>query len=169
MNLVDILIWVVLLGFVIKGFTKGLVLQVCSLLGLLIGGWAAMKYYPFVAEYSRHLIRLPHHVATAIAFLVIFLVVGLLFYLVGHFLTAMFKIMLLGGVNRIGGIILGLMEGAFILCLLLYMGTTKPMPDKLKGYLYRSRTAQPFIAAGRDIITGWDGALRLPHSKAGKE
>jgi membrane protein required for colicin V production len=158
MNLVDILIWAILVGFVVKGFMKGLVRQVCSLLGLLVGGWAALKYYPFVAEASRHIIHLPQHIAIIIAFVFIFAVVGLLFYFLGHFLTAMSSIMLLGGVNRVGGVVLGLLEGAFILCLVLYLGTTKPVPDRLKGYLQRSKTAQPFIVSGHDIIAGWDGA-----------
>jgi membrane protein required for colicin V production len=164
MNLVDILIWLTLAGFIVKGFMKGLVREVCSLLGLLVGGWAALKYYAFVAEASRHLIHLPAMVATALSFLFIFLVVGLLFYFLGHLLTAMFKIMLLGSVNRVGGVVLGLLEGAFILCLVLYLGTTKPVPDRLKGYLTRSRTAQPFIASGREIIAGWDGSPAGHHA-----
>ena len=107
MNFVAILIWLTLAGFIVKGFMKGLVRQVCSLLGLLIGGWAALKYYPFVAEASRHLIHLPPRVATSLSFLFIFLVVGLLFFFLGHLLTVIFKIMLLGGVNRVGGVVLG--------------------------------------------------------------
>ncbi len=158
MNLVDILIWLVLLGFVFKGFTKGLVRQICSLLGFLVGGWAALKYYLYLAEASRHIIHLPPNVATILSFAFIFLVVGLLFYLLGHLLTVIFNIILLGGVNRIGGVILGFLEGAFILSMVLYFGVSKPLPDKVKGYLHRSRTAAPFIATGKEIVAGWAGA-----------
>jgi membrane protein required for colicin V production len=160
MNLLDILIWLLLCGFVVKGFIKGLVRQVCSLLGLLLGGWAALTYYAFVAEASRHLIQLPPVVATFLSFLVIFLLVGLLFYLLGHLLTVIFKLILLGGVNRVGGVVLGFLEGAFILSMLLYLGTTRPVPAKVKGYLLSSTSAQPFIATGREIVAGWDGATR---------
>lgn len=161
MNLVDILIWGVLLLFLVKGFLKGLVREVCSLLGLVAGGWAAFKYYHYLAEAIRPFIHLPQHVALALAFLLIFCILGLLFFLFGHLLTVVFKIMLLGGVNRIGGVIFGLLEGAFILCMVLYFGTTKPAPDKVKGYLQRSRTAQAFIGTGREIIAGWDSAAML--------
>lgn len=157
MNLVDILIWVVLLGFVVKGFTKGLIRQVCSLLGFLVGGWAAIKYHLYLAETSRHIIHLPPNVATILSFICIFLVVGLLFFLLGHLLTVIFNIILLGGVNRVGGVVLGFLEGAFILSMLLYFGTSKPVPDKVKGYLHRSQTAAPFIATGREIVAGWGG------------
>lgn len=165
MNLVDILIWLILLVFVVKGFMKGLVREVCSLLGLVTGGWAAFKYYPYLAEFLRPFIRLPHSVALALSFLFIFFVLGLLFYLFGHLLTVVFKIMLLGGLNRVGGVIFGLLEGAFILCMLLYLGTTHPVPDRIKGYLQHSHTAQSFIGAGREIIAGWDSAAHRPGGK----
>ncbi len=158
MSLVDILIWAVLVIFVVKGFMKGLVKEVCSLLSLVAGGWAAFKYYHYLAAAIRSFIHLPQHVTRVLAFILIFLVLGLLFYLLGHLLTVMFKVMLLGGLNRVGGIVLGLVEGAFILCMALSLGTAKPMPEKLKGYLLRSRTAQPFIASGREIIAGWEEA-----------
>jgi membrane protein required for colicin V production len=158
MILLDILIWGFLLGFVVKGFMKGLVREVCSLLGLVAGGWAAFKYYSPLAEVIRSFIHIPHHLALVLSFLLIFLTLGLLFYFFGHLLTVIFKIMLLGGVNRIGGCIFGLLEGAFILSMILYFGTTKPIPEKIKGYLLRSKTAQSFIVSGKEIIAGWDSA-----------
>lgn len=160
MGLVDILIWAVLLVFLAKGFLKGLVREVCSLLGLVAGGWAACKYYTYLAEALRPFIRLPHHVAQSLSFVLIFLLIGLLFFFIGHLLTVIFKIMLLGGVNRIGGICFGLLEGAFLLCMLLYFATTKPVPEKVRRYIAHSRTAQPFIATGREIISGWDAGRR---------
>lgn len=158
--LLDILIWAFLIGFVVKGFMKGLVREACSLLGLVTGGWAAFRYYSYIAEAIRPFIHLPRTVALVLSFIFILLVLGLLFYLLGHLLTAILKIMLLGGLNRVGGIIFGFLEGALILCMVLYFGTTKPVPDRLKGYLLRSRTAQPFISSGKEIISGWDSGAR---------
>ena len=163
MTFVDILIWVILVAFMVKGFTKGLVREVCALVGLVAGAWAAFKYYPFLAEAIRPLIRLPHIASVAISFVLIFVVLGLLFYLLGHLLTAVLKIMLLGGVNRIGGIIFGCLEGAFLLSILLALATSKPIPEKVKAPLLRSRTAQSFSAAGRDIIEGWEARSRGGH------
>ena len=160
MNFVDILIWGVLLLFVVKGFLKGLVKEACSLLGLLAGGWAAFKYYHYLAELIRPLIHLPQSIALALSFIGIFLVIGLLFYLFGHLLTVVCKIMLLGGINRIGGVLFGLLEGAFLLCMVLYFCTVKPVPEKVRGMLTRSRTAQGFIVAGREIASGWEDTAK---------
>ena len=142
MSLVDILIWVVLLVFTVKGFLKGLIKEVCSLLGMVAGGWAAFKYSPHLAEAARPLIHLPPRVAAALSFFLIFLLIGLIFFLLGHLLTVVLKIMLLGGVNRIGGIVFGFLKGAFIVSMALYFFTSMPMPEKFKGYLLRSPTGR---------------------------
>lgn len=168
MGLVDILIWAVLLVFVVKGFLKGLIREVCSLLGLVMGGWAACKYYPYLAEATRRLIHLPHHVAMGLSFVLIFLLIGCLFYLLGHLLTVVFKVMLLGGVNRVGGIFFGLLEGAFVLCLVLYFATSRQMPEKFSHYVLRSPTARAFVTSGREIIGGWDAAAQRGEPGEGK-
>ncbi|MBJ6724868.1 CvpA family protein [Geomesophilobacter sediminis] len=162
MILLDILIWAILLFFVAKGFSKGLVREACSLLGLVLGGWAAFRYYPSVAQGIKFFINLPPQVAQPLSFLLVFLLLGILFYFLGHLFTVVFKIMLLGGINRIGGIVFGFLEGGFVLCVLLYLGTTKPVPDKLKGWISHSRTAQSFAATGASIAAGWE------HSKVAK-
>lgn len=156
MNFVDILIWAVLLFFAIKGFLKGLVKEVCSLLGLVVGGWAAFKYDHFLAEAIRPLIHLPHGIAVFLSFTLIFLSLGLLFYLFGYLLTVVCKIMLMGWLNRIGGVIFGLLAGALLLSMLLYFGTSRPVPEKIKGWLSHSSTARAFIAAGGEIVLGWE-------------
>jgi len=158
MILLDILIWAVLLFFVAKGFSKGLVREACSLLGLVIGGWAAFRYYSFLSQGIRVFINLPSQVAQPLSFLLIFLLLGILFYFLGHLLTVIFKIMLLGGINRIGGVVFGFLEGGFVICMVLYLGTTKPVPDKVKGAIARSKTAHSFASTGSSIAAGWEGA-----------
>ncbi len=164
MNLIDILVWAVLLAFIIKGFFKGLVREVCYLVGLVMGIWAACKYYQSLSEAIRHYIHLPHNVSIIISFILIFLAIGLLFFFLGNLLTAVFKIALLGGINRLGGAIFGFVQGALVLCMLLYFATAKPMPSKLKLKLEKSHAASFFITCGRDIISGWEAESR--HSTA---
>ncbi len=167
MSLVDILVWAVLLAFVIKGFMKGLVREVCSLVGLVMAIWAACKYYQSLSEAIRHYIHLPHTVSIIFSFVLIFLIIGLLFFFLGNFLTAAFKIVLLGGLNRFGGALFGFLQGALFLCLLLYFGSSDHMPTKLKLKLERSSSARPFITCGRDIISGWEAGSRQATPKPG--
>jgi membrane protein required for colicin V production len=165
MNLVNILIWVVLILFAVKGFLKGLMKEVCSLLGLLVGGWAAFKYDHTLAEAIRPLINLPHGIAVFLSFTLIFLLLGILFYLFGYLLTVVFKIMLLGWLNRLGGVFFGLMAGALLLCIILYFGTSRPVPEKVKNWIQGASAARPFITAGRDIVSGWESRPQNPRAE----
>lgn len=158
MNLIDVLVWAILMAFIIKGFLKGLVREVCSLLGLVMGIWAACKYYPPLSAAIRPFIHLPQNVSSTISFALIFLSIGLLFFFLGHLLTIVFKIALLGGVNRVGGVVFGFLQGALVLSVLLYFGTSRAMPAKLKHSLQESKSSRPFIACGREIVSGWDGS-----------
>ena len=155
MGLLDILLWAVLLGFAAKGFMKGFVREVCSLLGLVAGGWAAFTYYQTAGAVLGNLIHLPPRVASAVAFLCILLAIGLLFFLVGHLLTVILKIALLGGINRVGGVVFGLLQGALLLSIVLYLASFPPVPQGVRSRIAASGTAQAFGDCGKEIVTGW--------------
>ena len=168
MILLDIFIWVVLLFFVAKGFSKGLIREACSLTGLVAGGWAAFRYYSSLSEGIRHFINLPPYVAQPLSFFLIFLLLGILFYFLGHLLTVIFKIMLLGGINRVGGVVFGFLQGGFVLCILLYIATMRPVPDKVKGLILRSQTATAFATTGANIAAGWEGIRKTAQQQGAR-
>lgn len=155
MNLVDILIWVVLLICAVKGFMKGLVREVCSLLGLIVGGWAAVVWCRPVAEVFQPHIPFSHTVTLLISFGLIFLALGLIFFLLGYLLTTLLKIVFLSSLNRIGGVLLGILQGALVLCVLLVLGTSGPVPPKVRSYVEKSASARPFLACGRELLSWW--------------
>lgn len=158
LNLLDILLWGILAACAVKGFMKGLVREVCALLGVVAGAWAAFTYYGSVSTALSGFIKLPRLVATPVSFLLIYIVLGALFFVAGHLLTTLFKMMLLGWLNRFGGILFGLLQGAFLACIALALLTSGPVPSKIKGYIQSSSTARAFGKAGTDMIEGWRGS-----------
>lgn len=155
MNLVDILIWVILLIFAVKGFMKGLVKEVCSLLGLIVGGWAAFTYYrPFAGVIQSHS-HFSHTISLFLSFGLIFLALGLFFFLLGYLATLLLKVVFLGSVNRIGGIFLGILQGSLLLCILFTLGTAKHSPTKISASIEKSTSARPFLVCGREILSWW--------------
>jgi membrane protein required for colicin V production len=160
---VDIIIGALLLFFAVKGFIRGFVREVSFLLGLLFGVWAAFRYYPSLARAMGQVIRLPHQVALLLSFILILLSLGLLFVLFGHLLTRLVeKYELSGNVNRAGGLFFGLLQGGFILSLLLYFMTSTALPDRVKGPFFAGKLAPTLLVCGREIVAGWDdrGMLR---------
>ena len=151
-RLIEYLIWGILLLFTVKGFLKGLIREVCSLLGLAVGGWAAFRFSPSLADMIKPLLPLPHAVTTVLAFVLILIASGFLAWFAGHLLTAVFKLVFLGGVNRIGGTVIGVLEGALLLCVLLSLGSGPPTPEILSKKVQASATARPFVACGRELL-----------------
>jgi len=143
----------------VKGFLKGVIREVCSLLGLLVGGWAAFRCSPSLAVLMKPLLPLPHAASTVLAFTLIFIVSGILAWLVGHLLTVAFKLVLLGGVNRIGGAAFGLLEGFLLLCVLLALGSGPSAPKAVKQKVAASATARPFVTSGQELLNGWRHAV----------
>jgi membrane protein required for colicin V production len=154
-NFVDLFVWSFLLAFAAKGFMKGFVREVSSLLGLVVGGWAGFRYSPLLSRSLGTFIQLPQHVSFAVSFLLILLVTGLLFYLLGHFVTAVLKMALLGGVNRAGGVVFAALQGALILCIALYF-VERPAWPRVKARVDGSPSARALAQCGRDIVEGWE-------------
>lgn len=164
MNLVDILIWVVLLVFAVKGFMKGLVREVCSLAGIVAGGWAAFVYCHSLAEVLRRHSSVPSALTTPLSFGLIFLALGLLFFFLGHLLTVLFRIVLLGGVNRMGGVLFGLIQGVLVICILLAVASSSLPPRHVSSCLASSTATRPFFSWGKTILSWWkdDSGIENP-------
>ncbi len=103
----------------------------------------------------KPLLPLPHGVSTVLAFVLILIIFGIMAWLVGHLLTAVFKLVLLGGLNRLGGSAFGLLEGALLLCLLLALGSGPLAPKAVKKRVDASATARPLVSCGRELLDGW--------------
>lgn len=114
MNWLD---WVLLVSLGIgafRGFRNGFIIEVCSLVGLVLGLWGAAHFSGRVAE------RLgweDDH--SALAFLITFLAVLVLVGLLGRALTKAIDIALLTLPNKVAGTVLGLLRSAFMLSVLL--------------------------------------------------
>jgi membrane protein required for colicin V production len=154
-NLLDFLVWGVLLLFSVKGFLKGLVREICSLLGLVTGGWAAFRYASPLSTAVGHSLPLPHSVSVILTFVLILLASMLLFSLCGYLVTAVFRLVCLGGANRIGGTALGFCEGALLLSIVLAFGTSPLSPASVRQKVEASTSARPFAVCGREILAGW--------------
>jgi len=115
MNILDIILAIPLLYLIFKGWKRGLVREVSTLAGLLVGIWATVHYSGQVAV----LIGLKSESAILIAFIVTFLGVLVLTYLLGHCIEGLMKAVKLSIFNRIAGALLGMAKGLCILAVLL--------------------------------------------------
>ena len=115
MNTLDIIILVPLAYFAFKGFTKGFIITLAMLAGILIGFYAAIHFSEIIAELLKDQFAMSSANIRPISYLLTFVIVLILVYLLGQFLTGVVKTTGLGFLNRIGGVILGLIKGLLIL------------------------------------------------------
>ena len=103
--LIDIITAVLLVIACIKGYQKGLILAVFSILAFIIGLAAALKLSAVVAGYLKGSISVSAKWLPFVSFVAVFLITVLLVRWGGKLIERSFKVVLLGWVNRIGGII----------------------------------------------------------------
>ena len=117
MNPFDILIIVILGYSLVRGLFRGLVKELSSIVGVLGGFYAAYTYYNVLAGL---LSRLIHDISylNILSFLLIFcgvlIIVGVLSVIIKYLLNIAF----LGWIDRIGGVVFGVLKGVLIVSIL---------------------------------------------------
>lgn len=104
--IIDIIVIVVLIFAIIKGYSNGLVIALFSVLGFIIGIAAAMKLSTIVASYIGKAVKISDHWLPVISFVVVFILVVLLVRLGAKLIQKSLQLAMLGWMNRLGGIIL---------------------------------------------------------------
>jgi len=163
MNAINIAILAVLLFFAIKGFARGLVNEASSLAGLVIGAWLAYHFHPAVSAPIRSISHLPAQICAFFAFILILLACGIIAHIVGNVVTAALRVVMLGGVNRLGGFLIGAAEGVLLLSLLFSTATAGFMPERLKARIRATEATAMLARTGDRILLLWrNGAANRP-------
>ena len=155
MKFFDIVILSVLCFFAVKGLVRGLVNEASSLAGLLAGGWLAYHYYPALAVPVKGILHLPAHLSAFLAFVIILLLTGILIHIIGNVITAALRLVMLGSLNRIGGLLLGTTEGVLLLCMIFSVCTSSFMPDHLRTMIRTTESANLFAKTGDRFLSEW--------------
>jgi len=139
-SFIDIILIGIIIVFVVSGFVFGLIQGIGAIIGLAVGFWAAINYFGGLGDVLTP-IFLGHSVwAHIIAFILIFILanrlVGLVFWLIDRAFKIISIIPFLKSVNRLGGAVLGLIEGILVCGLILgfvlgYFGEVSWIKDNL--------------------------------------
>lgn len=103
--ILDIIVVIILILAIIKGYQRGLIIGLFSFIALFVGLAAAIKLSTVVAGYIGKSVKVSDQWLPIIAFAVVFIIVVLLVRLVAKLIEKSVQFAMLGWVNRIGGII----------------------------------------------------------------
>lgn len=104
--ILDIIVAVILILGVIKGYRQGLIVALFSLVAFVIGLAAAIKLSVVAADYIGKAVKISDKWLPIVSFAVVFLIVVLLVRLGAKFIQKTVELAMLGWANRIGGILL---------------------------------------------------------------
>lgn len=121
MNYIDLVLGIILLLAAIQGFRKGFIVELASLAALIFGIWGAIKFSGWTADFITDITNYQSKHLNTIAFVVTFIAIVILIHLLGKVLDNAIKVVALGFLNRLAGIIFGVLKTAVILSILLLL------------------------------------------------
>jgi membrane protein required for colicin V production len=139
--LLDIIFAVVLVLAIFKGYSRGLVIGLFSLVSVIVGLAAAIKLSTVVASWIGNAVKVSEEWLPLISFIVVFIIVVLLIRLGAKAIESTIEVAMLGWLNKLGGIILYVAIYTIVFSVLLFyaeqMQLVKPETiDKSLTYQY---------------------------------
>lgn len=119
MNYFDIIIIIPLLWGAFKGFKKGLVIEVASLIALFLGVWGGVKFSSVSANYLGEMFNISEKLMPLISFSVTFIIIVIAVFLLAKLLQRFIKMVALGTINKIAGAAFGVLKFGLIISVLL--------------------------------------------------
>ena len=119
MNILDIILAVILLFGIVRGFKNGFFVEVTSLVALALGVYGAIRFSYFAGDFLKDKVNWPEKTVQIVAFAITFLIIVLLISLIGKLLTKIADLAALGILNKIAGAAFGAAKLALILSIIL--------------------------------------------------
>lgn len=121
----DVILIVLLAGFVFSGLFFGLIQTLGGLIGVIAGAYLAGHYFLSLAAWISGVTGIYNNIVKVVTFLLLFIlinrIIGLLFYLLDKAFHLIAIIPFLKSINKLAGAIFGLLEGSLVLGLSLYI------------------------------------------------
>ncbi len=142
-GILDIILIVPLAWFTYKGFSKGLIIELATLIALLLGVYIASNFSFYTADYLRDQFDFHSKYMSIISFTITFIGVVVLVMLFGKSLEKVVNLFMLSFVNKLAGAVFGMLKIAFFLSVIIFILTTFGIEENVidneiqeKSYLY---------------------------------
>jgi membrane protein required for colicin V production len=137
MNYIDIILGLLLIFSAIGGFKHGLVAEVASLAALILGIWGAIHFSGITTDLLIRYFDLKTDYLNIISFIVTFIVIVILVHIVGNVVSNMVDSVGLGILNKLGGMVFGLLRAILFLSIVLIVfdkidNDVQIIPEKAK-------------------------------------
>jgi len=119
LNYFDVVISIFLLWSAYRGVTKGFLIMAASLAALVLGVWGAIRFSDLTAAFLVQQFEWGTKYLSLIAFALTFIGIVILVHFLARALSKLVKAVALGFVDRIAGLLFGVLKTAFIISIIL--------------------------------------------------
>ncbi|MBC7124737.1 MAG: CvpA family protein [Bacteroidales bacterium] len=119
MTTFDIIIVILLAVGAVRGFISGLIMQLTSLAALILGIWVAIRFSDFTAMLLMEKAGLTGQYIPLVSFAITFVVVVIAVHFTGKLIDKFFNLTPLGMVNKILGLVFGVLKYALIISVII--------------------------------------------------
>ncbi len=119
MNYIDIVLGVLLVLSAISGFRKGLIVELASLAALILGIWGAIEFSYITSEFLVKNFDWKWDHLNIVSFIITFIVIVILVHIIGNTVNKLVETVMLGFVNKLAGLVFGILRGALFLSIIL--------------------------------------------------
>lgn len=143
MNLFDIVLIIILLIFVWKGFRSGIIGAIGGLFGIILSIWAGSHYMQQVGAWIMNLLDFDNvSLANIVGFILIFIAVHIAVSIIVSVVNRVFHIIpFINLINKLMGAIVGLVGGILAVSALVYLMALFPISTNINEMLISSSIA----------------------------
>ncbi len=114
MNILDIILLICFIPAVVQGLRKGFIAQVISIVSIILGVWASAKFANALSIWIGQYITASEQVLKVVAFALILIIVFLILAAIGKALEGVFRLVMLGWLNKLLGVAFALIKTGLI-------------------------------------------------------
>ncbi len=119
MNILDIILLICFIPPLVQGVRKGFIAQAISIVSIIMGIWASAHFANTVTAWISQYITASEQVLKVVSFALILIAVFLILAALGKVLEGMFKLVMLGWLNKLLGVVFALLKTGLIVGLLI--------------------------------------------------
>jgi len=118
-NYFDFIFAILLLWSAYRGITRGFLIMAASLAALVLGVWGAIRFSHLTAALLINNFNMQSNYLALISFALTFVIIVVLVHLLSRALDKLVKAVALGIVNRLAGLLFGMLKTAFFISIIL--------------------------------------------------
>lgn len=127
----DLIIIIPVVWGMVRGFKRGLIIELCTLMALILGVFGAAEFGEMASEFLQNEFNTDPRISLVLAFTVLFILIVVAVTFFGKVLSKVVKMVALGMINKLFGLLFGGAKFLLIVSALIFVFEGFPVTSNL--------------------------------------